>query len=213
MSDRGALLAHQFHDLRQQREASELGMWVFLATEVLMFGGIVTAFLAVRGLHAEAFVEGSRHLDWRIGAANTAVLITSSLTMALGVHFARGAAQRATVASLGATALLGLTFLAVKAVEYAEKWSHGQVPGRWFRAAAELEMFYAFYFVLTGLHGLHMAIGVGVIGTMMARAARGTVLGEGHMPVEVAGLYWHLVDVVWIFLFPLLYLSGGIRLG
>jgi cytochrome c oxidase subunit 3 len=206
-------LAHQFDTLGQQAEASTLGMWVFLVTEILFFGGLFMAYVVYRTWNAEAFVEASHHLDITLGAINTAVLIGSSLTMAMAVHAGQTSRRpRTQVAFLAATIALGLVFLVIKAFEYAEKFHEGHVPGAHFvwdaptRAGAEL--FFSLYFAMTGLHALHMIIGAGIMTVMMLMAARGRFDGEYYTPLEVSGLYWHFVDIVWIFLFPLLYLIG-----
>ncbi|MBI2897028.1 MAG: cytochrome c oxidase subunit 3 [Deltaproteobacteria bacterium] len=201
--------------MEQQQAASTLGMWVFLATEVLFFGGALTVYAVYRLVYPAAFSAASNHLDVRIGAVNTVVLIGSSLTMAIAVWSARRNGPRSTrmlVGSLAMTALLGSVFLAIKATEYSAKLAAGLFPGPAFRFpgahARPAELFYSLYFVLTGLHALHLAIGIGVVAVVAARAARGRYDLEYHGPVEITGLYWHFVDVVWIFLFPLLYLVG-----
>lgn len=205
-------LQHHFDDLEQQHEASTLGMWIFLVTEIMFFGGLFMAYLLYRTWHGEAFREGSHHLDIVLGAINTGVLIFSSLTMAMGVRSAQIGARRGTVAFLTATMILGSVFLGIKAVEYSHKFHDQLVPGPNFHVdsvhAPAVEMFYSLYFAMTGLHAAHMVIGVGVMLVITWMAYRGRFSPEYYAPVEVAGLYWHFVDIVWIFLFPLLYLIG-----
>jgi cytochrome c oxidase subunit 3 len=207
-------LAHHFDSLEQQQEASTLGMWVFLVTEIMFFGGLFMAYIVYRTWHAEAFAAGSSHLDVFLGAVNTVVLIGSSLTMALAVHAAQTSWRRGQIIFLLLTIALGATFLVIKAFEYADKFAHHLVPGPHFqwpdeKLKAPVEMFYSLYFAMTGLHALHMVIGIGILLWLVWMARRGRFSAEYYSPVEVAGLYWHFVDIVWIFLFPLLYLIGA----
>jgi cytochrome c oxidase subunit 3 len=216
-------LAHQFDNLEQQREAGTLGMWVFIAQEVMFFGGLFLAYLVYRMKYPEAFMAASNHLNWKIGTFNTAVLITSSLTMALAVWATQaGRAPKVQVAFMLATVLLGLTFLGVKAYEYHEKYTDGLIPvAGWFNPVAhgvhvpagvtlgQYQMFFWLYFAMTGLHALHMIVGVCIIAPIIYWAWRGRYSPEYHGPVENFGLYWHFVDIIWIFLFPLLYLLGA----
>ncbi len=206
-------LAHHFESLEQQHEAAALGMWAFLAQEVMFFGGLFTAYLVYRYLHPSAFAEGSAHLPIRLGTANTGVLIGSSLTMALAVRAAQLGRSRTSGLWIGATLVLAFAFLGVKAVEYADKWHHALIPGvRWAPGPGSdphLNLFFALYFVMTGMHALHMAVGIGIMLVVGARAVRGRLTGAGSNLVECLGLYWHFVDIVWIFLFPLLYLLHG----
>jgi cytochrome c oxidase subunit 3 len=203
-------LAHHFTDLTSQKDASSLGMWLFLAQEIMFFGGLFLAYTVYRALYSPGFAEASHHLDWKLGAFNTVVLIGSSLTMAMGVHAAALGHNRTTAGYLLATIALGGVFLGVKVVEYGDKFRHHLVPGAHFqwdglhtRAA---EIFYSLYFAMTGLHALHMVIGIPILAWMAWMAWRGRFSREYHTPVEMTGLYWHFVDIVWIFLFPLLYL-------
>jgi cytochrome c oxidase subunit 3 len=195
----------------QQFEASGLGMWVFLVTEIMFFGGLFMAYIVYRTWYPEAFAEGSRHLDITLGAVNTGVLIASSLTMAMAVWAGQQGSRKWQLIYLALTLVLGLAFLGIKAVEYAAKFRDHLVPGpgfEWHGAGnpANVQMFYSLYFAMTGLHALHMVIGAGMIAVLMAMAARGRFTREWSTPIEVGGLYWHFVDIVWIFLFPLLYL-------
>ena len=212
MAEHAAAVAHQFDDAEQQRGAAELGMWIFLATEVMFFGGMFTAFTAYRWLYPEAFTHASRHLDALLGGINTVVLIGSSLTMVLAVHGARHGHRRMLLVCLALTMLLGSAFLGVKAIEWASKWEHGLVPGLHFTLtgadAGRQELFFFLYFAMTGVHALHLVIGIGVVGVILALAWRGHYTAEYHNPVEVTGLYWHFIDIVWIFLLPMLYLIG-----
>ena len=205
-------LAHQFDDLGQQREASTLGMWVFLVTEVLFFGGLFTAYSIYRAWYPDAFAVASHELDITLGATNTAVLITSSLTMALAVHASQLGQRTKLLAFLAATMLLGLAFLGIKSVEYYEKFAEHHIPGPTFRFEEEYfrhaQIFFSLYFVMTGLHALHMIIGIGIMSWMFVWSWKGTITLEYYSPIEISGLYWHFVDIVWIFLFPLLYLIG-----
>ena len=220
-------LQHQFADLAQQQDTSVFGMWVFIAQEVLFFGGLFTAYTIYRHAEPGAFAAGSHHLNWRIGFANTLVLIASSLTMALAVYSAAVGRRKQIVAFLLATILLGSVFLGVKYFEYSEKivpclgeGSHAGclLPGDRFDASAvhlegaegqRAQMFFSLYFGMTGLHALHMIVGIPIILVIALLAWRGRFGPEYHSPVEVVGLYWHFVDIIWIFLFPLFYLVGA----
>jgi cytochrome c oxidase subunit 3 len=212
LSEATSTVSHQFDDAEQQRDATTLGMWVFLVTEVMFFGGLFTAYAVYRSTYPAAFDEASHHLDYRIGALNTAVLIGSSMTMALAVHSAQVGRQRRIIAFLLATILLGLTFLGVKVVEYHDKYVHHLIPGSGFafegEHAPEAQLFFSLYFAMTGMHALHMIIGIGILSTLVVLAYRGRFSPAYHAPVELTGLYWHFVDIVWIYLFPLLYLMG-----
>jgi cytochrome c oxidase subunit 3 len=208
-----AAVAHQFDDVEQQRSAVTLGMWVFLVQEVMFFGGAFCAYVAYRALYPDVFGHASHHLDVRLGTFNTAVLIASSLTMALAVHAAQsGRRGGAIVMWLGWTMLLGATFLGVKAYEYAHKFHEHLVPGPHFvnpdPDAPQAQLFFSVYFILTGLHAIHMIIGIGLLLWLARDALRGRFTPAYNAPIENMGLYWHFVDIVWIFLFPLLYLIG-----
>jgi cytochrome c oxidase subunit III len=213
-ADRHAVagLAHQFDDLEQQTEATTLGMWVFLVTEVLFFGGLFMVYTVYRRWYPQAFVAASHELDITLGTINTAVLITSSLTMALAVHAAQLGQRRTLMLFLIATMALGGVFLGIKSVEYYHKFVEHHVPGPGFQFEPEYfrnaQIFFSLYFVMTGLHALHMIIGVGIMLVMLWWAWSGTITKDYYAPIEISGLYWHFVDIVWIFLFPLLYLIG-----
>jgi cytochrome c oxidase subunit 3 len=203
-------LQHHFDDLEQQHEAATLGMWLFLATEVLFFGGLFAAYMIYRVWYPETFGAASRTLDIRLGTANTLVLITSSLTMALAVQAAAAGRRRQVMQWLLITMLLGAVFLGIKGVEYAQKFEEHHVPGFGFHfegtAPERANLFFSLYFAMTGLHAAHMVIGLGVMAVMLVMTWRGRFSARWHTPIEISGLYWHFVDIVWIFLFPLLYL-------
>jgi cytochrome c oxidase subunit 3 len=205
-------LAHQFDDVAQQRRAVSLGMWAFLVNEIMFFGGLFGTYTVYRVLYPHAFHDGSHHLNVYLGTFNTIVLIGSSLTMALGVWSAERGKRRALMMWLGLTLLLGMVFVCVKGVEYHEKWVDHLVPGSSFVWEGEdpghVQIFYSLYFAMTGFHALHMIIGFGLLGWLLRDARRGRFGPAYWAPVEIVGLYWHFVDIVWIFLFPLLYLIG-----
>ena len=205
-------LQHHFDTMEQQREASSFGMWLFLVTEILFFGGLFTAYTVYRHQYSRAFAEASRHLDIALGTFNTAVLIVSSLTMALAVWSASVGRRKGIIVFLLLTMALGGVFLGVKAVEYSHKFHDHLVPGPSFQFpgpdARAAEIFFSLYFTMTGLHAAHMVIGIGLLTALLLQARKGRYTPEYHTPVEVSGLYWHFVDIVWIFLFPLLYLIG-----
>jgi cytochrome c oxidase subunit III len=205
-------LAHHFDDLAQQTEATTLGMWVFLVTEVLFFGGLFLVYTVYRTWYPAAFAAASHELVVWAGTLNTGVLITSSLTMALAVNAAQLGQRRLLMLFLVATMALGCVFLGIKAFEYYTEFVEHHVPGASFQFEAEhfrhAQIFFSLYFVMTGLHALHMIIGLGVMTVMLWWSYRGTITAEYCSPIEISGLYWHFVDIVWIFLFPLLYLIG-----
>lgn len=207
-----AELQHQFEDIGQQLDASTLGMWVFLLTEIMFFGGLFCAYAVYRSAYPEAFAEGSRHLHMVLGGVNTVVLIVSSLTMALAVRAAQLGKRIATTNYLVATLGLGLVFLVIKFFEYRHKFIEHHVPGPNFifdgPHAQQTQMFFSFYFAMTGMHALHMVVGAGLLVYFIIKAYKGRYNARYYGPVEVMGLYWHFVDIVWIFLFPLLYLIG-----
>jgi cytochrome c oxidase subunit 3 len=207
-------LQHHFDDMAQQADASTVGMWVFLVTEIMFFGGLFTAYLVYRHANSTAFQEASAHLNKFWGAVNTVVLIVSSLTMALAVRSAQtSAARRTQVFWLLSTMVFGAAFLGVKVVEYKDKFDHHLIPGPDFQWTGQYpagaEIFYSLYFCMTGLHALHMIIGLGIMTVIAIMAWRNQFDADYYTPVEVSGLYWHFVDIVWIFLFPLLYLIGA----
>jgi cytochrome c oxidase subunit 3 len=203
-------LAHHFESYEQQKESATLGMWTFLVTEILFFGGLFAAYSLYRSLYPTVFGAASRTLDLRLGAFNTAVLIGSSLTMALAVRGGQVGRPKTTFGMLLGTLALGSTFLGVKAIEYADKFHHHHVPGPSFHFegpdAPHAQLFFSLYFLMTGLHALHMVIGAAILVLMLRPAWRGAWTPANHNFLEGFGLYWHFVDLVWIFLFPLLYL-------
>ena len=227
-------LQHHFENMEQQREAGTLGMWIFLVTEIMFFGGMFLAYALYRWKFPAAFASGSNHLDIWLGGFNTGVLILSSFTMALGVYFTQIGKLRPQVWCLILTLLLGLTFLGVKAVEYKDKYDSNLIPGHLIpghsynpkvakpgepedphalhllegATVENVEIFYWIYFAMTGMHALHMIIGAGLLSYLIIFSLKRRFDPEYHSPVEVIGLYWHFVDIVWIFLFPLLYLLG-----
>jgi cytochrome c oxidase subunit 3 len=204
--------AMQFADLRQQHEVAELGIWVFLATEVLFFGGLILAYCVYRLGDPAGFAEAARHTKIVIGTANTAILLTSSFLVAWAVTVARLNAGRLAALLFWAAALLGLAFLVLKGIEYKLEYDEHLLPGLNFTAAGPhartTYLFFSFYFVATGLHALHVAIGIAVLGVIGLRANQNAYSDRYHAPITVAGLYWHFVDVVWIVLFALIYLPG-----
>jgi len=209
-SEHSSAVAHQFLDMEQQRESTLLGMWAFLVTEVLFFGGLFISYLVFRAWYPHAFVLGSHELNVTLGAINTAVLLGSSLTMALAVHAAQEGKAKKIVRFMGATLLLGLVFLGIKSFEYSHKFHENLFPGASFSFegpdAPQVQIYFTLYFLMTGVHALHMIIGMAILLLMLFRARRGRYTAEYYAPVETFGLYWHFVDIVWIFLYPLLYL-------
>jgi cytochrome c oxidase subunit III len=214
-------LAHQFEDLTQQQEADTLGIWVFLVTEIMFFGGVFAGYAILRWLYFAAFEGGSHLLDIRLGAINTIALLGSSLTMALAVRSAQTGNRRLQVIFLTWTLILGSVFLGIKAYEYHQKFVEHIVPSLDWAPEGEVlahlapgglnhaQLYFFFYFGMTGLHAVHMIIGMGLLIWLLLRARKGDFTPTYFGPVEVVGLYWHFVDIVWIFLFPLLYLIGG----
>ncbi|QDV37096.1 cytochrome c oxidase subunit 3 [Tautonia plasticadhaerens] len=202
-------LYHHFDDLNQQHESSSLGMWAFLATEVLFFGGVLGAFAIFQTMYAPAMRLASHHLDVMLGAVNTGVLLVSSLAMALAVRAAQLRRDRETIWLLIATIVLGSAFLGVKAYEWIHDYHLGLVPGLGFRLdlyPGRQILFWSFYFTLTGIHALHMIIGIVIMAIMAVLVWRRWFSGGGATQVEMLGLYWHFVDIVWVFLYPILYL-------
>jgi cytochrome c oxidase subunit 3 len=235
------LVAHQFEDVAQQREASTLGMWAFLSTEILFFGAIFVAYGVYRLRWPEQYRQGSLELKWYLGAINTAVLLISSFFMAMGVHAAATGQIKSLVRNLLWTIVLGTLFLVIKGTEYYLEYEDGLVPGvafkmekppesaesgfarafesfeHWIspvaknrgethRRSPQEEQFMMFYFIMTGIHATHMVIGIALLSWLVWMARRGKFSAEYHNPVEITGLYWHFVDTVWVFLFPILYL-------
>jgi cytochrome c oxidase subunit 3 len=202
--------AHQFDDPTQQRETASLGMWIFLATEFMFFGGLFMAYIAYRYLYPQAFAAGSQHLKTLLGGANTGVLLSSSLTMALAVDAARAGRCRTIVAFLLLTVALGALFLGIKGYENYSEYLEGLVPAFNFTfegaQAQQVKLFFILYFLMTGLHAIHMTIGICVVLAIAVLAWRRRFSPAYYTPLELVGLYWHFVDIIWVFLFPLLYL-------
>ncbi len=203
-------VAPYFHDIEQQRQANTLGMWVFLVTETMLFGGLFVVYSAYRLAYPEAFKVASNELDFVLATVNTIVLLTSSLMMALGVHSAQTNKKKALVTYLLLTILFGSIFLGIKGFEYGTKFQHHLVPGYDFVFHGEFanaaELFFSLYFMTTGIHALHMIIGIGVLIYMTYRAFKNHFSSVYYDPVEMTGLYWHFVDIAWVFIFPLYYL-------
>ena len=210
MASAHSAFAHQFDDARQQREASQLGIWLFLATEILFFGVLFAAYAVTRINHPAAFAAGSRLTNLPLASLNTAVLLTSSLTMALGVHAAQAGARRMTVNWLYATVALGLAFLAIKGIEYGIDFKENLVPGAGFGydgpGRDQVQLYFYLYYLITMVHAIHVLIGVIAIAVIARIASRGRYSAEYFTPVDVTGLYWHLVDIIWLFVYPSLYL-------
>ena len=218
-------LQHHFENMEQQREAGTLGMWVFLVTEIMFFGALFLAYTLYRSHFPQAFAAASNHLDIRLGTINTVVLICSSLTMALAVYSAQVGSRRGQIIFLVLTLILGTAFLGIKGIEYHQKYVDNLIPGTLLpghpfnpnveelhlapgASIRNVEMFYWIYFAMTGLHALHMMIGAGMLVVLIYFSYRGRYSPEYHSHIELGGLYWHFVDIIWIFLFPLLYLLG-----
>ncbi len=208
---------HHFHTVAQQKAAVKLGMWAFLVQEVLFFGGLFMAYISMRYLYPETFLASAEHLSVPLGAVNTIFLLTSSLTMALAVRAAQTSDTPMMLKQLIATIAFAMGFLVIKFIEYSGKIAHGTVPGKFFSDGSlhqlegstepfHPEIFFAIYFLMTGTHGLHVLIGIGVLLWLYFRGRRGDFHSDNYAAVENVGLYWHLVDLIWIFLFPLLYL-------
>ena len=204
-------LQEQFDTEAQQKDASTLGMWIFLITEVMFFGGMFTAYTVYRRAYSDAFAVASASLNVTIGAINTAVLLVSSFTMVMAVRAAQLGQRRMIVLFLVLTLIFGGVFLGVKAYEWNEKFEQHHVPGPSFHLdgvpqQGHAQLFFSLYFAMTGLHAMHMVVGVGILSWLIVLAYKGRFTAEYNTPVDIAGLYWHFVDIIWIFLFPLLYL-------
>jgi len=222
LSTNHAVLAHHFEDLEQQRETAEFGMWLFLATEILIFGAIFTCYAVYRLRYPHDFEAASAKLNILIGSLNTIVLLSSSLTMVLSVHATRVGRQQMLLTCLLLTIALGGTFLVFKVVEYCIDYKENLVPvlafdpGEWTKIEGaegpvqpqRVKLMLVFYYIMTGLHAVHMIVGMGLLIWLATEARKGLLTPVRYMPVEVIGLYWHFVDIVWIFLLPLLYLTG-----
>ena len=203
-------LQHHFAEMGQQFEAAKIGMWLFLVTEVLLFGGLFVGYGIMHARHPEAFVAAHHHLDWRLGALNTIFLLVSSFTMVMGVWAAQTGQRKKLLVFLLITLLLAGAFMVVKYFEYSHKFHEGLLPGKFYAHLGDTVpgqfMFFSFYFMMTGLHGIHVLLGMVAISWLMWRAGRGDFSAQYYGPVDMVGLYWHLVDLIWIYLFPLMYL-------
>lgn len=206
-------LQHHFYSMKQQTSSGKLGMWLFMGNEFLFFSGIFSAYIYLRWSYPEMWLESSHHLDWVLGTFNTVVLLLSSLTMALGVRAAQLGKNKSVLINVGITLLCALIFLVVKYFEYKAKFEHGTLPAH-FWSASEMGapgqpgpwIFFGFYFFVTGIHAIHIIIGVGLLLWVLLRAKRNEFDSEHYILAENVGLYWHFVDIVWIFVFPLFYL-------
>jgi cytochrome c oxidase subunit III len=210
-------LRHHFVNMGQQRQAASLGMWLFLSTEIMFFGGMFCAYLIYRRLYYTEFAAGSRSLDVTLGAINTAVLICSSLTVALGIRAAQMGKRKLLVILMLLTLVFGAAFLGIKGIEWYAKFQEHHVPGTSFHFEQteldgksinpqHIQLYFSLYFAMTGMHALHMIIGLGIFLYLTYYSWKGRYTPEYYTPLENGGLYWHFVDIVWIYLFPLLYL-------
>ena len=228
------MLQHHFDNMEQQKEASSLGMWIFLITEIMFFGGMFAAYLVYRYWFYNEFAWGSTSLNIWLGGINTVVLICSSLTMAMAVHAAQLGMRKLLISFLLLTLGLGFVFLGIKAIEYTDKYKEHHIPGQHFHFGEvkmidgstidvehdvknkvdqrHAQIFFSLYFALTGMHAMHMIIGAGLLTTLIIMAWKGKFSATYYTPVENIGLYWHFVDIVWIFLFPLLYLISRVHI-
>ena len=204
--------AEQFATLAQQRETASLGMWLFLATEILFFGGLFAAYATYRWSYPDGFAAAGAHTKVWLGSINTAILLTSSFSVTLAIQAAEASRRRPLVLFLLAAGVLGVLFLCVKGFEYFEEYQEGLIPGVNFAFegihARAAELFFLFYFIATGVHAVHLTVGIVLVVGAALRASRGRFLGDRSTTIEVIGLYWHFVDIIWIFLYPLIYLVG-----
>lgn len=203
-------LQHHFATFEQQMDASKIGMWLFLATEILLFGGLFVGFGLMQSKHPEAFVLAHHHLDKNLGFLNTVVLLVSSFTMVMAVHCAKTEQRRKTLVYLLCTLACAAVFVCVKYFEYSHKFHEGLLPGHFYSHKGDTVpdqfVFFSFYFMMTGLHGFHILGGMVAITWVFLKAKAGQFNHEYYTPIDMVGLYWHLVDLIWIYLFPLLYL-------
>lgn len=209
--------AHHFKNALHEFMSSKEGIWLFMVTEILMFGGLFVAYFIFHAIYPQMFHIGSSFLDWRLGALNTGVLLFSSWTMAMSINLIqRGKNKQATLALI-TTVVCGAIFMCVKYIEYTHKFHEGLFPGRYFshemtpemeQVASNIGMYFSFYFCMTGLHGIHVFLGMCLILWLAIRNMRGDFDPHYYTAVEGVGIFWHIVDLIWIFLFPLLYLVG-----
>jgi cytochrome c oxidase subunit 3 len=203
-------LQHHFTNAEQQFDAAKMGMWLFLVTEILLFGGLFVGYGVLQSAHQEAFRAAHHHLDRTLGAFNTVVLLASSFTMVMAVWAAQTDRRKALILFLVLTLACAGLFLGVKYFEYSHKIHEGLLPGKFYHHQGDTVpgqfLFFSFYFMMTGLHGIHILGGMAVIAWILRRAIRGDFSSRYYTPVDLVGLYWHLVDLIWIYLFPLMYL-------
>jgi len=201
---------HHFIDGEQQFDSAKMGMWVFLVTEILFFGGLFCAYIVYRAWHPELFTEAATELNTLWGGVNTIVLIGSSLTVAMAIRSAQLNQKKGLIINLGITIALACVFMVIKYFEYTHKFHMGIFPGEFYTYEGlehpMANIFFSIYYMMTGLHGVHVLVGIGLMVWLVIRARRDEFSSEYYTPVEIVGLYWHLVDLIWIFLFPLLYL-------
>jgi len=206
-------VGHHFANFDQEFSANKFGFWLFMATEILMFGGLFVAFVVFQHWHPEMFHEAHKHLDRTLGATNTLVLIASSFSMAMAVRATQMNNRKAAIGLLVFTLLCATTFMVIKYFEYSAKFAHGLLPGTFYtphgpEMPAQGNLFFGLYFMMTGLHGIHVLAGMIVIAWILVWTIKGRFSSNWYTPVELVGIYWHLVDLVWIYLFPLFYLIG-----
>ncbi|MEN0058005.1 MAG: cytochrome c oxidase subunit 3 family protein [Bdellovibrio sp.] len=211
---RSAHVSHHFKDATQEYDSGKQGIWLFMVTEILMFGAILVGYGIFHNIYPEMFAEGAKTLDWRMGFINTLVLIFSSFTMAISISFVQKNETKKAAFALATTVLCGAIFMVIKYFEYSHKFHLGLYPGHFLDTAkvgaehANLGMYFGFYYCMTGLHGIHVLVGMGLIIWLLIRTIRGDFHSQYWLPVEGVGIFWHIVDLIWIFLFPLLYLVG-----
>ena len=205
-------LHEQFSNPEQQRETASLGMWIFIISEMMLFGGLFMAFTIYRVYYSQPFDHGSADMNIVLGSINTAVLICSSFTMALTVFFAQTGNRRLVTIFLILTMVIGAIFLGIKFTEYYQHFLEHKAPAVWFESSdpnpGKVELFFVFYFIMTGLHALHMIVGIGLLATTLIRNIAGAFTANYYTPIEVAGLYWHFIDVIWVFLYAIFYIPG-----
>jgi len=210
----GVEVATHYKDDVHQYVSNKEGIWLFMATEILMFGGLFVGYTIYHTMYPEMFAEGAKYLDWKLGFINTLVLIFSSFTMALGIYFNQKNQPKKAVIALAITLLCGAVFMVIKYFEYTHKFHLGIFPGQMLNLEMvqpvhkNLGLYFGFYYCMSGLHGLHVLIGMGMITWIMFRTMRGEFHSNYYTPVEGVGIFWHIIDLIWIFLFPLLYLVG-----
>lgn len=210
MAEAHAEVAEQFDDMAQQTEASTLGMWTFLASEILFFGGLFLSYIVYRHAYIAAFAEAGHHVKLLHGTVNTALLLTSSLTMSLAIHAAQTGLKRPLVGFLFLTMFLGCAFLGVKGLEYASDIHEHLVPGSHFTPdlPVQAQIFWVLYWIMTGVHTVHLVVGIGLLAVIARMAMKSRFSEQYHNPVVMTGLYWHFVDLIWVWLYALFYLVG-----